>query len=128
MAIIWQYGNMAKKFKKLDFWNIECETFHENVIFIPATCNWVCASHCAKRVRLSIFFGPYFPAFRMNTEIYSVNCRIQSECRKIRIRKTLNTETFSQFQFSLESDYLFVLNWAFSLDCPRSTFLEIIKL
>ena len=34
-----------------------------------------------------VFSGPYFPVFRLNTEIYSVNLRIQSECRKIRIRK-----------------------------------------
>ena len=34
-----------------------------------------------------VFFFLYFPVFRLNTEIYSVNLRIQSECRKIRIRK-----------------------------------------
>ena len=34
-----------------------------------------------------VFSGPYFPVFRLKTEIYSVNLRIQSECRKIRIRK-----------------------------------------
>ena len=34
-----------------------------------------------------VFSGPYFPVFRLNTEIYSVNLRIQSECRRIRIRK-----------------------------------------
>ena len=34
-----------------------------------------------------VFSGPYFPVFRLNTEIYSVNLRIQSECRKIRTRK-----------------------------------------
>ena len=34
-----------------------------------------------------VFSGPSCPVFRLNTEIYSVNLRIQSECRKIRIRK-----------------------------------------
>ena len=33
------------------------------------------------------FSGPYFPVFGLNTEIYGVNLRIQSEYRKIRIRK-----------------------------------------
>ena len=33
------------------------------------------------------FSGPYFPVFGLNTEIYFVNIRIQSECRKIQIRR-----------------------------------------
>ena len=42
--------------------------------------------------KYSIFSGPYFPVFRMNTEIYRVNLRIQSEYGKIRTRKNyLNT-------------------------------------
>ena len=34
-----------------------------------------------------VISGPYFPVFRLNTEIDSVNIRIQSEYRKIRTRK-----------------------------------------
>ena len=34
-----------------------------------------------------VFSAPYFPVFELNTEIYSVNLRIQSEYRKIRTRK-----------------------------------------
>ena len=34
-----------------------------------------------------VFSGPYFTAFRLNTERYSVSVRIQSQCRKIRTRK-----------------------------------------
>ena len=34
--------------------------------------------------KYGVFTGPYFPAFELNTEIYSV---IQSEYRKIRTRK-----------------------------------------
>ena len=37
--------------------------------------------------KYGVFFGPYFPVFGLNREIYSVNLRIQSEYRKIRIRK-----------------------------------------
>ena len=43
--------------------------------------------YCVKSVQIRSFFCPYFPAFRLNTEIYSVNLHIQSECRKIRTRK-----------------------------------------
>ena len=53
------------------------------------------------------FFVPYFLTFELNTEIYSVNLRIQSECGKIRTRKlrmrTLSTqweaEIWSPFQY-----------------------------
>ena len=37
--------------------------------------------------------GPDFPAFGLNTEIYSLNLRIQSKCGKMRTRKTPNTNT-----------------------------------
>ena len=33
------------------------------------------------------FSGPYFPVFGLNTEIYGVNLRIQSDYRKIRTKK-----------------------------------------
>ena len=44
--------------------------------------------------RFSSFFGPHFPAFGLNTEIYRVNFCIQSKYRKIRARKSPNTDTF----------------------------------
>ena len=34
-----------------------------------------------------VFSGPYFPVLGLNTEMYGVNLRIQSEYRKIRTRK-----------------------------------------
>ena len=37
--------------------------------------------------KYGVFSGPYFPAFRLNTERYELSLRIQSECRKIRTRK-----------------------------------------
>ena len=45
-------------------------------------------------VRSPIFSVLYFPAFGLNTERYSVYLRIQSECKKIKTRKTPNTDTF----------------------------------
>ena len=45
-----------------------------------------------KSVRIWSFSGPGLPAFGLNTEI--LNFQIQSECGKIRTRKTPNTDTF----------------------------------
>ena len=42
----------------------------------------------------SEFFTLFFPAFRLNTEIYRVRLCIQSKCEKLRTTKTPNTETF----------------------------------
>ena len=36
--------------------------------------------------KYGVISGPHFPAFGLNLEIYGVNLRIQSECRKIRTR------------------------------------------
>ena len=51
--------------------------------------------HYIKSSGIGNFFGPYFPAFGLNSARYSVSVRIQSECGKIRTRKTLNTDTLS---------------------------------
>ena len=40
-----------------------------------------------KASKYGIFSGPYFPVFGLNTEIYEVNLRIQSEYRKLRTRR-----------------------------------------
>ena len=50
--------------------------------------------HCVKSVHIWSFSDPYFPAFELNTERYSVFLRLQSECGKIRTRETPNTDTF----------------------------------
>ena len=50
--------------------------------------------YCVKSVHIRSFSGPYFPAFRLNMEKYSVSLRIQSERGKIRTRRTLNTDIF----------------------------------
>ena len=43
--------------------------------------------YCLKSAQMRFFSDPYFPAFRLNTERYSVPLRIQSECGKRRNRK-----------------------------------------
>ena len=55
--------------------------------------------HCVKSVHIRSFSGPYFPAFGLNTERYGVSLPIQSECGKIRTRKTPNTDTFQAVYF-----------------------------
>ena len=47
-----------------------------------------------KRARIRSYFGPHFPAFRLNTERYEVSPRMQSKCGKIRTKISPNTDTF----------------------------------
>ena len=47
-----------------------------------------------KVVRIQSISGPYFPAFRLNMERFSLPLCIQPECMKIRTRKTPNTDNF----------------------------------
>ena len=50
--------------------------------------------HCVKGAWICSFSGVYFPALVLNKKIYSVDLRIQSECRKIRATKTQNADTY----------------------------------
>ena len=50
--------------------------------------------YCVKSVPIRSYSGPYFPAFGLNMERYSVSRCIQSEIRKIRTRIAPNTDTF----------------------------------
>ena len=52
-----------------------------------------------KSVQIRSFSGPDFPAFGLNTERYEVSHRIQSECGKIRTRKTPYLDTFHTVGF-----------------------------
>ena len=44
------------------------------------------------------FSGPYFPVFGLNTEIYGVNLRIQSDTGKYGPEKTLYLDNFHEVQ------------------------------
>ena len=52
------------------------------------------SQHYVKSVRIWGFFCMYFLTFELNTKRYSVYLSVQSECEKIRTRKTLNTGPF----------------------------------
>ena len=47
-----------------------------------------------KSVRIRSFLDLYFSLFGLNAERYGVSLHIQSECAKIRTKKTSNTDTF----------------------------------
>ena len=48
--------------------------------------------HTVKSVPIWSFSGPFFPALWLNTEVYSVSLRIQSECGKTWTAKAPNTD------------------------------------
>ena len=50
--------------------------------------------HCVNSVHIRSYSGPHFLAFGLNTERYFASLHIQSKCRKMRTRITLNTDTF----------------------------------
>ena len=66
--------------------------FYRKALFVRPTLfsNFVTATrieihwknHCVKSVHIRSYSGLYFPAFRLNSERYSVSLRIQAECRK----------------------------------------------
>ena len=64
--------------------------------------------HCVKMSKYVVISGPYFPVFGLNTEIYGVNLRIQSEYRKIRTRNST--------VFGLISRSVFVLKFRSYID------------
>ena len=72
---------------------------------LPKHANMEIMYDCLKSVRIRSFSGPYFPPFGLNTERYSVSLRIHFKSRKIRTRKTPNTDTFYAvylFQFKAQ--------------------------
>ena len=52
------------------------------------------ANYCVKTAYVQSSSGLFFPAFGLNTYIYSASLSIQSKNRKIPTRKTPNSDTF----------------------------------
>ena len=65
----------------------------------PNNCCTVKSFTAWKVSKYGVFSGPYFPAFGLNMERYSVSLRIQSECGKIRTRKNFVFGHFSRSDF-----------------------------
>ena len=57
-------------------------------------CSKIKRKHCVKSVHVRSYSGPYYLAFGLNAERYSISLPNQSECGKIRTRITPNTDTF----------------------------------
>ena len=77
-------------------WATYCVIFSQT--FVPLRKHSIylhCREHCVKSVRIRSYSGPYFPAFRLNTERYSVSLCIHSKCEKIRTGITPNSDTFN---------------------------------
>ena len=87
-------SSLYKSYKQKWFYNLVSTKFGvPKMIYLcnNASCiNIRIHSHCVKSVQMrkyGFFSGPYFPVFGLNTEIYGLNLRIQSEYWKIRTRK-----------------------------------------
>ena len=52
-----------------------------------------------KVFKYGVYSGPYFPVFGLNTDMYSVNLRFQSEYRKYLPEKTPYLDTFHAVGF-----------------------------
>ena len=65
----------------------------KNINRCPAQSRLVVKLDCVKSDLTGSISGLYSPAFGLNSEIYGVNFRIQSEYGKIQTRKTPNTNT-----------------------------------
>ena len=57
--------------------------------------------------KYGVIFDPFFPAFRLSTEIYSVNVQIQSEYKKI---EAMNNFAFKHFSRSIFSIFLRIVH------------------
>ena len=81
---------------------LRLQSFSYEKCLLNCNKDFCCFLHCQlKHITIALpkdFSGPYFPAFGLNTEIYTVNFRIQSECRKTRTRKSLNRDTFYRYK------------------------------
>ena len=69
-------------------------SIYRNVTLLKTLTAW-------KKAKYGVFSDPYFPAFGLNTDIYSVNLRIQSEYEKIRTRKSSVFGDFSRSDLSM---------------------------
>ena len=61
----------------------------------------------SKVSKYRIISSPYFPVFRLNTEIYSVNVHIQSKYKKI---QAINNFAFKHFSRSVFSIFLRIVH------------------
>ena len=62
--------------------------------------------NCVKSVRIRSLSGRHLPSFGRNTQRYEVSFRVQSESRRMRTRKTPNTDTFHAVIIKSSQDFI----------------------
>ena len=87
-----------------------------NLLYGEILWDFLVNNTAGKLLKYRVFSGQYFPVFGLNSEIYGVNLRIQSECRKIRARKNSVIGHFSrsvidQFFWILRSTIFSERDW-----------------
>ena len=108
------------RFTELFFWtqnkHLGNFTWHAENPSEPISSFFKNVPHCVNIVSIRSFPGPYFPAFKLNTEICSA---IQSKGGKIRTRKTQNTDNFKTVPFSSLHDWTSLLLFKFLFSSRR---------
>ena len=97
LSILYVYGILAVPL--VVFANTLGSAFLGNDSEFTKVTDRILEYHWVKSVCTRSFSGPYFPAFGLNMERYSVSLCIQSQCGKIRTSKTPNTDTFYAVYF-----------------------------
>ena len=97
--------------------NMKMRLIMESTCFFTyrnALVNFLAIFTAWKLFKYGFISGPYFLAFGLNTESYSVSLRIQSECVKIR---TKNNSVFGHFSYS---DCKMQIKWSNFIQVPAS--------
>ena len=72
-------------------WYLHCVKCQENTDILVSIFLFTLRENCPNA---EFFSGPYFPAFGLNTKIYSLNRRIRFKCTKYGPEKTPYLDTF----------------------------------
>ena len=107
LKILFGHLSSTKLKTTLDFWP-RCLPKQMQPFLAKINLEWCLSTnftHCVKRARIRNYFGPYFPAFGLNAERYSVSLRTQAEWGEIRTRITPNTDTFYAVTFCRFSSF-----------------------
>ena len=76
-------------------WNSQLWNSQWNIVWNIIRKN-KCSYTVWKVSKYGVFSGPYFLVLELNTEIYSLDLRIQSKCGKLRTRKNTVYGHFSR--------------------------------
>ena len=84
---------------------------------------------CIIGVRIRSYSSLDFPAFGLNTGRCAVSLRIQSECEKMPLRITPNTDTFHAVWILNKFLYLLLIMWSntFSNVLGSGQYFEVVK-